>query len=298
MSTKITYTVVGSHPVDVDRQQIMTQYYQNTPHDWTPYILQAVDDMVDAGITMVSDGQTRDPFTALCSRHITGMRIRARPEVIDTISYDHPITVPDLTLVRKHLPSSIHLLGLLPGPYTLAQSCVDLFYHDEQHLAYDFAAILHKEAQHLTSLVDMISVDEPCFSMGMPDYAQDLLSQVFDTITCPRRLHVCGNVSSIVPHLLDLPVDILSHEFKATPSLLDVFAEYPCSKNICLGSVRSDHPHVENLDEVTAHITHAQDIFGDHITQLAPDCGLRYLPREIAQAKLNVLVKAGEHLYG
>ena len=298
MNKHVTYTVVGSHPIDINRQQLMNTYYKDESVDWTPYILQAVDDMLDADLTMISDGQTRDPFTTLFYRQIKGMRIRARPEVIDTISYDHPITIVDLTMVRNHLPKSVKLLGLLPGPFTLAQSCVDLFYHDEQQLAFDFATVLHQEAEHLNGLVDMISVDEPCFSTGMPSYAQDLLQKVFKNISCPKRLHVCGNVSSIVPQLLDLPVDILSHEFKAAPSLLESFADHACTKQICLGAVRSDHPRVENIDEVKDHINTAQDIFGDQITQLAPDCGLRFLPRDVARQKLATLVKAGEQIYG
>ena len=95
-----------------------------------------------------------------------------------------------------------------------------------------------------------------------------------------------------------MPVDILSHEFKAQPQLFDTFKEYNTSKKICLGCVRSDEKNVESIEEIVDHIKRGIDIFGDNITQLAPDCGQRMLPKDIAFNKLKNLVIAGEKAYG
>ncbi len=78
--------------------------------------------------------------------------------------------------------------------------------------------------------------------------------------------------------MLDIPVDILSHEFKATPKLFDHFKEYNVTKKICLGSVRSDDIRVETVDEIINHIKKGINVFDDKIVQIAPDCGLRMLP--------------------
>ena len=70
------------------------------------------------------------------------------------------------------------------------------------------------------------------------------------------------------------------------------------TKNICLGSVRSDNSKVESVNEIIEHIKKGIEIFDDNISQLAPDCGQRMLPKDIAFQKLKNLVKAGEELYG
>jgi 5-methyltetrahydropteroyltriglutamate--homocysteine methyltransferase len=190
------------------------------------------------------------------------------------------------------------LLGVLTGPFTLTKSSVDLFYHDEKQLCFDFAAALRREAEMLEKQVDVLSIDEPFFSNQLPEYAGELIGVITKHLSCPTRLHVCGDVSKIVPELGDMPVDILSHEFKASPFLFDVFREHPCSKKICVGVVRSDDPHVESVDEIVAHVETALDVFGEQVVQIAPDCGQRLLPEAVAFEKLSNLSRAGDIING
>jgi 5-methyltetrahydropteroyltriglutamate--homocysteine methyltransferase len=254
-------------------------------------------DFLAAGITLIADGQTRDPFITIFARKLEGCRIRNRPEVVDTIRYKGPITLEDLRYVKQHLPAGKKLVGLLAGPHTLSQSVVDLYYHDVKELAFDFAMALHEEARGMQGLVDMISVDEPFFCMGLPDYAREIIHEVVSGITVPVRLHACGDVTRVLPDILELPVDILSHEFKASPQIMDAFANYRFSQDICLGCVRSDDTRVEPIEEIMEHIGRAQQVFGEHICQLAPDCGQRLLPRDVAFQKLHHMVLAGERIH-
>jgi len=298
MGKKVKTTVIGSYPVNVDNMEYMNGYFNQTELTWDKYIKNAVNDMIDAGIDVVSDGQTRDPFVNIFARKLKGCRIRDRPEVIDKIEFDGPITVEDQKYVKSLIPKNRELIGLIAGPYTITKSCVDFFYDDEKELAFDIAHALNKEAKLLEKHVDYLSVDEPFFSVSMPEYGEELVKTVIDGVSCPTRLHACGDVSKIVPDLLDLPVDILSHEFKVKPELFDAFKEHNNKKKICLGSVRSDDTKVEPVDEIMNHINRGIDVFGEQICQLAPDCGLRLLPRDIARQKLKNLVKAGEEVYG
>ncbi len=114
----------------------------------------------------------------------------------------------------------------------------------------------------------------------------------------PIRLHVCGDVTKIIPDLMDLPVDILSHEFKARPKLINSFKEYENNKNICLGCVRSDINKIESIDEIINHIELGLSVFGDKIIQISPDCGQRLLTQDIAYKKLKNLCEAGELING
>jgi 5-methyltetrahydropteroyltriglutamate--homocysteine methyltransferase len=291
-------TVIGSYPVNVETMELMNGYFNQTEVSWDEHIRYAVNDMVNAGIEMISDGQTRDSFVNIFTRKLKGCRIRDRTEIIDRVEYNKPITIADQRYVRSLIPKDRQLIGLITGPYTLTNSSVDLFYNDEKELAFDFAYALKQEAQILQKHVDMISIDEPFFSMGMPEYGKELIKIITKNLSCPTRLHVCGDVSKIAPKVLDIPVDILSHEFKASPKLFDVFKQYNISKNICLGSVRSDNSKVESINEIIEHIKKGIDVFGDKISQLAPDCGQRMLPKDVAFQKLKNLVKAGEEVYG
>jgi 5-methyltetrahydropteroyltriglutamate--homocysteine methyltransferase len=276
----------------------MNNYFNQTKISWDKYIDFAVNDMINAGIDIISDGQTRDPFVNIFTRKLKGCRIRERTEIIDRIQYFEQITVVDQKYIRNKLTKDKELLGLLTGPYTLTKSSLDLFYNDEKQIAFDFAEALRKEAKNLEKYVDMISIDEPFFSMGVPDYAKELIKITTKDVKCPVRLHCCGDVSCVISELIDMPVDILSHEFKATSKLFDVFKNYNFSKKICLGSVRSDTTKVESIDEIVNHINKGIDIFGEKIVQLAPDCGQRLLPRDVAFQKLKNLVKAYEIVYG
>ena len=297
MKNGVKTTVIGSYPVDINRLELMDSYFSQKPISWNNYISNAVSDMVNAGIDIISDGQTRDPFIQIFTRKLKGCRIRDRTEVIEKIEYDGPITVDDQKFVRSIIPDNVKIVGILTGPFTLCKSCIDLFYNDEKELAFDLAKALREEAKNLEKYVDLLSIDEPFFSNEMPEYGIELIKIITEAISIPKRLHVCGNVSNIISTLVDMPVDILSHEFKASPELFDVFREYETSKGICLGSVRSDDVAVETVEEIKNHINRARDIFGDKIVQLAPDCGQRFLPKEVAFQKLKNLVKAGEEIY-
>ncbi len=298
MRNKIKTCVIGSYPPQIDTVELMHSYFNQEEVSWRKYITYAVNDMVNAGIDIVSDGQTRDPFIQIFTRKLKGCRTRNRTEIVDKIEYDAPIILEDQKFVRGLIPKNKKLKGVITGPHTLANSCVDLHYNDGKKMAFDFAYALRQEAETLQKYVDMISIDEPFFSNNMPDYGRELIGVITQDISCPTVLHACGDVSAIVPELLEMPVDILSHEFKASPQIFDAFKEYSFSQKLCLGSVRSDDMGVESVEEITNHIMRAIDIFGDKIIQISPDCGQRLLPRDVAFQKLKNLTKAGEKING
>lgn len=295
---KIKTSVIGSYPINFDTMNHIQGYFNQEIVTWDKYIKSAIKDMIDAGIDIISDGQTKDPFVNIFTRKLKGCRIRDRTEIIGKVEYGGPITIDDQKFVKGLIPKNKQLVGIITGPYTLANSCIDLFYNDQKELTFDFAFALKQEGQLLQKHVDIISIDEPFFSMGIPEYGKELINIIKKGLSCPIRLHVCGNVTKVIPELLAMPVDILSHEFKASPKLFDAFKQYNVTKNICLGSVRSDKSNIESVDEIVTHIKKGIDIFGERIAQLAPDCGQKMLPRNVAFQKLKNLVKAGEIVYG
>jgi 5-methyltetrahydropteroyltriglutamate--homocysteine methyltransferase len=298
MKQKLKTSVIGSYPISINTQELMNEYFSEQQISWAQYIEQAIQDMTAAGINLVSDGQTRDPFIQLFTRKLQGCRIRERTEIIGCVEHQSPIIVQDQIYARRLLPRHVELIGVLTGPYTLTKSSVDSYYHDEKELAFDFAKALRKEAELLGKHVDLISIDEPVFSNELPEYATELIQTITNGLSRPTRLHVCGNVSGIIPQLVDMPVDILSHEFKASPHLFDEFQQYPSRKQMCIGAVRSDDVAVESVEEIVSHVKNALVLFDGNVVQIAPDCGQRLLPRNIAFQKLKNLAAAGEMLNG
>jgi len=295
---QVKTTVIGSYPVDIKNQEMMNNYFKNIETDWNQYIKKSVQDMINAGIDIISDGQTRDPFVNIYLRKIKGIRIKTRPEIVDKIQYQQPITLDDLKYVKKIIPENKEIIGLLAGPYTLTKSCVDSYYKDEKQIAFDFAEVIAQEAERIQKHVNMISLDEPFYSVEMPEYACELIKKIVKRVKIPIRLHACGDVTKIIPNLIELPVDILSHEFKATENLIQEFGKYSFKQKICLGTVRSDDTRLETIDEIVTHIKKAEKILSDKIAQISPDCGLRLLPQKIAYQKLVNMVKGCEKVYG
>jgi 5-methyltetrahydropteroyltriglutamate--homocysteine methyltransferase len=298
MLKNVKTSVIGSYPVDINCMALVKDYFNGKAISWEKYIEQAVSDMLNAGIDIISDGQTRDPFINIFTRYLKGCRIRNRSEIIDKVGYKKPITIKDQDYVRSLISNKNDLIGVIVGPHTLSESVVNYYYKDKKELAFDFACTLNQEAKALQKNVDMISIDEPFYSNCIPEYGKELMDIVTKNISCQTRLHVCGDVSNSIPKILDMPVDILSHEFKASPQLFDSFSEYNCKKMICLGSVRSDSVKIETVEEIITHIKKGLSIFGDKICQISPDCGQRLIPRNIAFQKLKNLVIAGEKING
>jgi len=132
----------------------------------------------------------------------------------------------------------------------------------------------------------------------MPDYAKELINTITSKLKCPTTLHVCGDVTKIIPELIDLSVNILSHEFMASPHLFDKFNDYDFQQKLCVGAVRSDNSTIESVEEITNHIKKAIELFGDKVIQISPDCGQRLLSRAVAFHKLKNLAIAGEIING
>lgn len=294
----IETTVIGSYPIQPDREGIMKNYFNQKESNWKKCIEEAVNDLLKAGIDIISDGQTRDPFIQLFARKLEGCRIRARAEIIDEIKFNDPITLEDQKYVKSIIPANKKLKGIITGPYTLTKSCVNLHYDDEERASFDFAHALKEEALHLQKYVDMVDIDEPFFSISYPEYGKELIQIIVKKLSIPVALHVCGDVSGIIPELVEMPVDILCHEFKAHPKLFDAFGDHSFPQYLCIGSVRSDSDQIESVNEIVSHIKKAIDLFGDKVIQISPDCGQRSLPRKIAYKKLENLVKAMEVVNG
>jgi 5-methyltetrahydropteroyltriglutamate--homocysteine methyltransferase len=284
-------TVVGSYPA-APAGAALLRYCREGVDPYAESLEQAVEAQLSAGIHLVSDGQTRNDMVRLFATRLSGIRMRSRPVIMGEIAFKSPITVNDQRMARRAIGGRAMLKGIITGPFTLARSCADEHYGSEERAAMAFAEALNCEAKALSAEVDLIQLDEPFFSVEMPEYAGSLVSAVLSGVDLPKALHVCGDVGRIFADLVELPVDVLDHEFAAHPDLLDMVADIDFCQKLGYGCVRSDVNAVESIAEISERIKKGVESFGHRRLLLDPDCGLRHLSPEVAKAKLENMVKA------
>ncbi len=281
-------TVVGSYPASPSNERMADSFFT---HDdpFKESIKTAIKDQMDAGIDMISDGQTRSDMIELFAQGLRGYRIKEKVEIVAEVEYVGPITVDDQRYVKELIPEDIGLKGIITGPWTMVNGSTDLYYDDPKEAAFDTAIALKQEAELLAEICDIVQVDEPFLSVNFPDYAVELIDTVTD-IKTTTALHVCGDVSDIAGSLINTKVDILDHEFAANPALYDVYSDLSFTQRMAVGIV-STKPKTEKPEVVKERIRKAIDLFGENI-MLDPDCGLRNIERWEAQDKLKRMVEA------
>ena len=278
----------------------------------------AIGDMERAGIDIVTDGEIRRESysnrfaTALGGidpdRHGTAMDRTGKPNpvprIAGPITRPEPIGVRDLELLRAHSTRTIKLT--LPGPFTLIQQAQDDHYGDERKAASDYAKAVNREIKDLFDAgADVVQLDEP-YMQAKPEkaaqYAVEVLDEVLDGVTGTTVLHMCFGYAAIhawrglgkpdayafLPELNASAIDQISIE-AAQPGIdLDILTKLP-DKTVVLGVIDNGDAEVETPETVAQRIRRALQYVPAERLICAPDCGMKYLSREVAFAKLSAL---------
>ena len=278
----------------------------------------AIRDMERAGIDIITDGEIRRESysnrfaTALDGvdvdnpgliRNRTGQEIVV-PRVVGRIRRRHAVEVADMTFLRRQTDRLTKIT--LPGPFTLAQQAQNDFYRDPAEMAMDFAAAVNAEAHDLQAAgADVIQLDEP-WLRNDPEaakmYAVAAINRALQGITVPRALHLCFGYAAVMrqpkpagysflPQLADTVAEQISIE-AAQPRLdLGILADLS-GKAIILGVIDLGDPAVETVEQVASRIRAGLGRVSPERLILAPDCGMKYLPRDTAFGKLCALSAA------
>jgi 5-methyltetrahydropteroyltriglutamate--homocysteine methyltransferase len=271
--------------------------------------------MERAGIDVITDGEIRrESYSSRFATALDGVDvqkpgvIRDRagretvvPHVVARIQRTRAVEVRDMQFLRRHTDRLTKIT--LPGPFTLSQQAQNDFYADAQGMAMDFAAAVNAEARDLQAAgADIIQLDEP-WLRNDPEaagrYAVAAINRALEGITVPTALHLCFGYAAVVksqkptgysflPQLADTVAAQISIE-AAQPRLdLGVLADLS-SKTVVLGVIDLGDPAVETADQVTARIRAGLGYVPPQRLIAAPDCGMKYLPRDIALGKLKAL---------
>jgi 5-methyltetrahydropteroyltriglutamate--homocysteine methyltransferase len=281
--------------------------------------LLAIREMEAAGIDIVTDGEIRrESYSNIFATALDGMDVNNPgvavgrtgrptpvPRVIGPIRWKRPVLLRDVEFLRRNTDRRTKVT--IPGPFTATQQTQNDFYPDEASLAKDIAVAVNKEAKALKAAgVDVIQIDEP-YLQSKPEkakeYAVDVINNALEGVDGPTALHTCFGYAHMVknkpngyPFLTELDecvVEQISIE-AAQPKLDLAVLEGIHDKTIILGVLNLEENRVETPQMVASRIRRALKFVEPERLIVAPDCGMKYLDRNVAFGKLKALVEGAK----
>ena len=285
----------------------------------------AVAEMERAGIDVISDGeQRRESYFNRFANALGGIdperpgsaiarlgRPTPVPRVVGPIERVKPVSVSEAAFLRSVTDRRIKIT--VPGPFTLSVLAQDEHYRDPERLAMAYADAVNAELRELEPIVDWLQLDEP-YLQAQPEraraYGVAVIDRALAGLTKPTCIHLCfgyafshalaGTTKSGGYHFLgELDASRATQVSieTAQPKLdLAVLRELP-RKTIVLGVLDLGDPKPETPDTVARRLDAALALVPAERLVAAPDCGMKYLPRDVARAKLAALA-AGARLAG
>ena len=278
----------------------------------------AIRDMERAGIDIITDGEVRrESYSNRFATALEGMDLdhpgtaldrtghpNPVPRVVGPIRRTRAVEVRDVTFLRANTDRIIK--ATLPGPFTMSQQAQDDYYHDEEAFAMALADAVNEEVRDLFAAgADVVQLDEPYLQARAEKaerFAIKAINRALDGITGTTALHTCFGYAHIVhsrpngyPFLEQLAdvtaqqISLESAQQKVDLSVLTALRH----KKVIVGVIDlDDNSPVEDVAIVAGRIRGALKFVDAGRLILAPDCGMKYLPRDKAFGKLTVLAQA------
>ncbi|WP_353198502.1 5-methyltetrahydropteroyltriglutamate--homocysteine methyltransferase [Sandarakinorhabdus sp.] len=275
----------------------------------------AIRDQERAGLDIITDGEMRrESYSNRFATALDGVDLdnpgsaldrsghpNPVPRVTGRIRRRHAVEVRDVQFLRANTDRRIKIT--VPGPFTMAQQAQNDFYTSEREMALDYAAAVNAEIRDLFAAgADVVQIDEP-YMQARPEkareYGLEAVNAALDGINGETALHICFGYAAIIherpagynflPELAGSSVSGVSVE-TAQSNLDTSILKSLAGKTIILGVIDLSDPAIETADVVAARIRRAlMDVDPARII-VAPDCGMKYLPRETAFGKMQAMV--------
>ncbi len=294
-----------------------------------PFLAQAQDDATilaikaqeEAGLDIVTDGEIRrESYSNRFATALEGVDIdnpgtaldrsghpNPVPRVVGRIRRKHPVEVEDLEFLKRHTTRKVKIT--VPGPFTMSQQAQIEFYPSAEAAAMDYAQAVNEEIRDLFAAgADIVQVDEP-YMQARPEKAREYglkaLNRALDGIAGTTAVHICFGYAAIIherpsgysflPELAGCScrqVSIETAQSKLDCKVLEALA----GKSVMVGCIDLNDTAVEAPELVAARIRRALPYVPKESVILAPDCGMKYLPREVAFGKMRAMVEAAKIL--
>ena len=298
--------------------RIAPQYLEEAQDDATLIAIRAQE---EAGLDIVSDGEIRrESYSNRFATALDGVDLdrpgsaldrsghaNPVPRIVGRIRRRHAVEVSDLKFLRAHTDRQVKIT--VPGPFTMLQQAQNDFYASEEEAAMDYAAAVNEEIRDLFAAgADVVQIDEP-YMQARPakarEYGLKALNRALDGISGTTAVHICFGYAAIIherpsgysflPELAQCSCRQVSIE--TAQSHLDCAALQALDgKRVMVGCIDLSDPAVESVDTIVERIRRALPYVKPENVILAPDCGMKYLPREVAVGKLRAMVGAAQRL--
>jgi len=318
-------TVVGNYPkITEDKTAVNLRWARNRfdqkkitkeelEEAYQETIKRVIREQEEAGVDLITDGQIRwDDLVTPFAKTIEGIEIGGllrffdnnvyyrRPIIKSKISFADYSVVDEFKFAQAN--SKREIKPVIPGAFTFAELSVDEFYHDEEKLVLDLAEILHREADKLNQEgAKIIQIDEPslCVHPEMFKLVEESLKIIAEGINAKFALYIYfGSIRKLIPHLFDLPVDMLGVDVVSKKENLDLFLECVDEKKVGLGCVDARNTKMESQSELLALFEKVTKKISPDKLFVNPSCGLEFLPHAEAQKKLKNMVEAVKRFNG
>jgi 5-methyltetrahydropteroyltriglutamate--homocysteine methyltransferase len=285
----------------------------------------AVVDQIEAGLDIITDGEiSRESYSNAFATALDGVDIdnpgtaldrsghpNPVPRIVGPISRRHPVGLAALAFLRAQAGAGKLVKVTVPGPFTMAQQAQNDYYPSVEAAAYGYAEAVRDEIMDLFAAgADIVQVDEP-YLQARPEAAREfgvgVLNSALDGITGTTAVHLCFGYAAII-HERPSGYSFLPELAGATARQISIEtaqSELDCSvlaglaeagKTIILGVLNLGDPAIETADQVADRIRRALPYVPAGQIVLAPDCGMKYLPRESAFGKLRAMTAAAAKL--
>ncbi|MDX1375342.1 MAG: hypothetical protein R3357_07260 [Burkholderiales bacterium] len=274
-----------------------------------------------AGLDIITDGEIRrESYSNRFATALEGIDIdnpgtaldrsghpNPVPRVVGRIRRRHPVEVDDLKFLKRHTARQVKMT--VPGPFTMSQQAQNDFYANEEAAAMDYAAAVNAEIRDLFAAgADIVQIDEP-YMQARPEkaraYGLKALNAALEGIEGTTAVHICFGYAAIIhqrpsgysflPELAGCSCRQVSVETAQSGLDCAVLAKLE-GKKIMVGCIDLNDMTVETPETVVARIRRALPYVAKENVILAPDCGMKYLPRAVADGKLRAMVEAARRL--
>jgi 5-methyltetrahydropteroyltriglutamate--homocysteine methyltransferase len=294
--------------------RIPGQWLAQAQDDATVLAIKALE---EAGLDIVTDGEMRrESYSNRFATALEGVDIdnpgtaldrsghpNPVPRVVGRIRRKHAVQVDDLLFLKRHTRRQVKVT--VPGPFTMAQQAqIDYYDGSRERAALDYAAAVNEEIRDLFAHgADIVQLDEP-YMQARPDdaraYGLKALNRALEGVTGTVAVHICFGYAAIIhqrpsgysflPELAECScaqVSIETAQSRLDCSVLGTLR----NKKILLGVLDLSDMNPETPEQVAARIRRALPYVDARNVIVAPDCGMKYLPREVADAKLRAMVE-------
>ena len=302
----------------LDLWRVDPAYLEQAQQDATLLAIRAQE---EAGLDIITDGEMRrESYSNRFATALDGVDIdnpgtaldrsghpNPVPRITGPIRRRHPVEVGDVRFLREHTSRAIKIT--VPGPFTMAQQAQKDYYPTREAAAFGYAEAVNDEVRDLFAAgADIVQLDEP-YLQARPEearaYGIPVLNRALEGITGTTAVHICFGYAAIIhdrpegysflPELAGARCDQVSIETAQSGLDCSVLAGLD-GKTIILGVLDLNDKTVEPADQIAARVRRALPYVPAERLVLAPDCGMKYLPRDAAFGKLSAMAGAAAQL--